>query len=133
MIRAKHRLTDKDCEAAFRKFGRLKPLLTEKQIELGEEAGRLTEHNWRIALVLGTKSGKELKEMVRKDKADAVDLETLAAMLLAVTAAKGRAETVPRIAAACEFRFLTALCHRDDMEEIRDLADRMRADADAVN
>ena len=113
-------------EAVAKNFHKLPALYDKESLEQGELAMQESGVNRGIAFVIGTKSGKELIDMVTEGEGD--DKETLALILYAVQATKERADAFMAIAGACAARLMVALCHREDVGEIYAMADRMEAE-----
>lgn len=117
-----------NADALIKKFEKLKPLFTMDDLQLSEEAFTKTTPTRRLAFSLGTKSGKELSKIVTNATKEN-DTDALGGALFAVRLTKQKMDAMQQVAAACEVRFITALCYRDDMQMIYAAADRIEAEA----
>lgn len=118
-------LKKQSSEQIMREFLRMKPLFSMGKILEAESLETKLGQNRRVALAIGTKTGKELRDMMLENKDDPEHKETLAGILFSIKEASKRAEAVHEIVSTCETRFRLALCYCEDMQEILEIERRM--------
>lgn len=107
-------------EKLLASFETFEPLFSEAEWHEGEQTASEAEKARREAFFIGTKSGKQLAEMMQ---GEVCTQEAVVKMLRAAETTKLRLEAATEIASTCYLRLLVALAYREDADEIVALAD----------